>query len=264
MCQPSRPPNSSGLRLHPAASAQIATALRHERDRRQLTQQALAALAGLSQGTLARIERGDRLPSLPVVERLFAALDRQLHVTVEPLDSHLDAALDALAERPVAERIEELGLDRMLGALGDLPYVLTGSTAALLQGAPLPVDAVEIAVRWRDSARFTAWLEQAYGQRWNDRWAEWGNLRLEPEEPGEHRWQTQYGELRVRMCDELPEPVEVRHGDRGYPVEPLIRVAATDPRAADLLRRHRQRLAPGPTDQRGDRAGGRAPAGSAG
>ncbi|MEU8259972.1 helix-turn-helix transcriptional regulator [Micromonospora sp. NPDC048999] len=72
--------------------------VRHERELRQFTQQALADLAGLSQGAVARIERGDRLPSLPTVERLFAALDRQLRVEVESLDSHLDAALDALAE----------------------------------------------------------------------------------------------------------------------------------------------------------------------
>jgi hypothetical protein len=130
----------------------------------------------------------------------------------------------------------------MLDALGELPYVLTGSTAALLQGAPLPVDAVEVAVCWRDSARLTAFLEAAYGQRWNARWAEWGGLRPEPEEPGEHRWQTRYGELRARMCAELPEPVEVRHGGRGYPVEPLVRLALADRRTADLLRRHRQRL----------------------
>lgn len=114
---------------------QIATAVRREREHRRLTQQALADLAGLSQGAVARIERGDRLPSLPVVERLFAAL-------------------------------------------------------------------------------------------------------------GEHRWLTRYGELRARMCDELPDPIEVRHGGRGYSVEPLARVELTDPRAADLLRRYRQRLAP--------------------
>ncbi|MGR6322112.1 helix-turn-helix transcriptional regulator [Micromonospora soli] len=222
---------------------QIAAAVRHERDRRELTQQALANLAGLSQGAVARIERGDRLPSLPMVERLFAALGRQLRIELEPLDSHLDAALDGLAGRPVTERIRELGLAKMLDALGELPYVLTGSTAALLQGAPLPVDAVEVAVRWPDSPRLTAFLENAYGQRWNARWEEWGGLRLEPEEPGEHRWQTRYGELRARMCDELPEPVEVRHAGRSYPVEPLVRVELADPRAADLLRRHRQRLA---------------------
>ncbi|MFI7428600.1 helix-turn-helix domain-containing protein [Micromonospora sp. NPDC049836] len=225
---------------------QIAAALRDERERRELTQRRLADLAGLSQGTVARIERGDRVPSLPVVERLFAALGQQLRLAVEPLDSHLDAALAGLAGRPLAERLDELGLDRTLDALGELPYVLTGATAALLQGVPLPVAAVEVAVRWRDAARLTAFLEREYGLRWNARWEEWGGLRLEPEEPGEHRWQTRQGELRARMCDELPEPVEVRHGERSYRVEPLIQVELTDRRAADLLRRHRQRLGAAP------------------
>lgn len=143
----------------------------------------------------------------------------------------------------MVDRIREIGLDRMLDALGEPPYVLTGSPAALLQGAPLPVAAIEVAVRWRDSPRLTAFLEEAYGQRWNARWEGWGGLRPEPEEPGEHRWRTLHGELRARMCDELPEPVEVRYGGRSYPVEPLLRVELADPRAADLLRRHRQRLA---------------------
>lgn len=228
-------------------ASQIAAALRRERGARFLTQHELADLAGLSQSAVARVERGDRMPSIPLVERLFAALDLQLAVGVEALDSHLDARMTELASRPLAERIDDLGLDRVLDRLGDLPHLLTGSTAALLQGAPVPVDAVEIAVRWRDSARFTAWLRAAYGQRWNARWEEFGGLHLEPEEPGEHRWRTRYGEIRAQMCDELPESIEVRHGDRGYRVVPLLQVELTDPRAADLLRRHRQRLA-------GDRA----------
>ncbi|SBT47608.1 helix-turn-helix domain-containing protein [Micromonospora auratinigra] len=236
---------------------QIAATIRHERERRELTQRALAELAGINQGTIAHIERGGRLPSLPTVERLLAAMEVQLVVGVEPLDSHLDAALDALVGEPVGERIRQIGLDRMLDALGELPYVLTGSTAALLQGAPLPVDAVEVAVRRRDSPRLTAFLSAAYAQRWNARWGEWGGLPLEPEEPGEHRWLTRYGELRARFCDELPEAVEVRHGGRSYPVEPLLRVELADPRTTELLHRHRQRLAAG-------RAEGDGRAGSAG
>ncbi|MEH0846404.1 helix-turn-helix domain-containing protein [Micromonospora sp. CPCC 205711] len=224
-------------------AARIAGTLRLERETRGLTQQALATLAGMSQGGVARIERGDRMPSIPLVERVFAALGLQLAVTVEPLDTHLDARMDELAARPLAERIDELGLDRVLDRLGDLPHVLAGGTAAVLQGAPVPADGVEIAVRWSDSARFTAWLDAAYGQRWNARWGEFGGLRLEPEEPGEHRWQTRYGEVRAQLCDELPEAIEVRHDGRSYRVVPLVAVELTDPRAADLLRRHRQRQA---------------------
>ncbi|PWU53581.1 XRE family transcriptional regulator [Micromonospora sp. S4605] len=228
---------------------QIATALRRERETRYLTQQKLAELAGTTQGAVARIERGDRLPRLPLVDRLFAAMDLQLAVTVEPLDAQLDARMAELAARPLAERIGDLGLDRILDRLGDLPQVLTGATAAALQGAPVPVDAVEIAVRWRDSARFTAWLRAAYGQRWHDRWGEFGGVPVEPEEPGAHRWLTRYGELRAVMCDELPETVEVRHGDRGYRVVPLVAVELTDPGAAGLLHRYRTRAHSAATDR---------------
>jgi transcriptional regulator with XRE-family HTH domain len=219
----------------------LGAVLRQQRQQRELSQRQLAGLAEVSQAAVARIERGERSPSIPTLERLFAAMDVQLVVAVEPLDAHLDARIDELAARPIAERIDDLGLDRMMDALKDFPQVLTGGTAALLQGAPVPVDAVEIALRWQDSKRFTGWLEANYGQRWNARWEEFGGVWLEPEEPGEHRWSTLYGEIRATMCDELPETIEVRHGGRDYRVVPLVELELTEPRAADLLRRYRAR-----------------------
>ncbi|MGC4893985.1 helix-turn-helix domain-containing protein [Micromonospora sp. DT31] len=233
---------------------EIARTLRHERELAGLTQAALAARCGLSQAGIARIERGDRLPGLTTAERLLTALGRQLRIEVEALDSHLDAALDEMAGTVLAERVEDLRLDRIIEALGGLPYVLTGGMAALLQGAPLPVDAVEIAVRRRDSPQFNTFLDRSHAQRWNARWQEWGGIHPGPEEPGEHRWRTRYGELRARMCEELPEPVEIRLGDRTYPVEPLVEVEVTDRRTAELLGRYRRRLT----------AAGAAPGGSAG
>ncbi|RLP85002.1 XRE family transcriptional regulator [Micromonospora sp. BL4] len=229
----------SSTRLVPLLGAVV----RQQRHQRELNQRELADLAGVSQAAVARIERGDRSPSIPLLERLLAAMDVQLVVGVEPLDAHLDARIDDLAARPIAERIDELGLHRMLDRLADFPQVITGSTAALLQGAPVPVEALEIAVRWQDSKRFTRWLEAAYGQRWNARWGEFGGVWLEPEEQGEHLWTTRYGEIRATMCDELPETIEVRHGARSYRVVPLVDLELTEPRAADLLRRHRARQA---------------------
>ncbi|TQJ25102.1 helix-turn-helix protein [Micromonospora sp. A202] len=219
----------------------LGATVRQQRHLRELSQRQLAALAGVSQAAVARIERGERAPTIPVLERMLAAMDVQLAVGVEPLDAHLDARMDDLAARPLAERIDELGLDRLLDRLSDLPQVLTGSTAALLQGAPVPVDALEIAVRWQDSKVLTRWLERNYGQRWNARWGEFGGVWLEPEEPGEHRWSTRYGEIRATMCDELPETIEVRHGGRGYQVVPLVELELTEPRAGELLRRYRDR-----------------------
>ncbi|TYC03983.1 helix-turn-helix transcriptional regulator [Micromonospora sp. WP24] len=214
--------------------------VRQQRESRALTQRQLAELAGVSQATVARIERGDRIPSVPALESLLAAMGGQLTVAVEPLDAHLDAELAQLATRPLAERLDDLNLDRLLDRLGDLPNAITGATAALLQGAPLPVDAPELAIRWRDSAQLTRWLEKAYGQRWNARWNEFGGPHLEPEESGEHRWRTRYGEIRAVMCDELPETVEVRHGGRSYRVVPLVQLDVTDPRTAALLHRYRE------------------------
>lgn len=213
--------------------------VRQQREARELTQRQLADLVGVSQAAVARIERGDRAPRLPLLERLLAAMDVQLAVTVEPLDAHLDSAMAQLAARPLAERIDGLCLDRLLDRLDTLPYTITGAAAALLQGAPVPVDAPELAIRWCDADRFTRWLEKAYGQRWNARWGEFGNLPLSPEEPGAHRWDTRYGEIRATMCDELPDSVEVRHGDRSYRVVPLVDLEVTDPRAGALLRRYR-------------------------
>ncbi|MGN9802360.1 helix-turn-helix domain-containing protein [Micromonospora sp. L32] len=83
-------------------ATQIAAILRRERGARSLTQQELADLAGVSQGAVARVERGERVPSVPLIERLLAAFDLQLAVAVEPLDCHLDARMDALAARPLA------------------------------------------------------------------------------------------------------------------------------------------------------------------
>lgn len=221
--------------------ALLGATVRRQRHLRELSQRQLGQLAGVSQTAIARIERGDRAPNIPVLERLLAAMDVQLVVGVEPLDAHLDARIDELAARPIAERIDELGLDRLLDRLTDLPQVLTGCTAALLQGAPVPVDALEIALRWRDSKQFTRWLEANYGQRWNARWGEFGGIWLEPEEQGEHRWSTRHGEIRAVMCDELPESIEVRHAGRGYRVVPLVELELTEPRAAELLRRYRAR-----------------------
>ncbi|MFF5203704.1 helix-turn-helix domain-containing protein [Micromonospora parva] len=219
----------------------LGTAVRQQRHLRDLSQRQLAALAEVDQAVVARLERGERAPSIAVLERLLAAMDVQLVVGFEPLDAHLDAQIDDLAARPIAERIDGLGLNRLLDRLTDFPQVITGCTAALLQGAPVPVDALEIALRWQDAKAFTRWLEANYGQRWNARWGEFGGVYLEPEEPGEHLWSTRYGEVRATMCDELPETIEVCHGGRSYRVVPLVELELSEPRSAELLRRYRRR-----------------------
>jgi transcriptional regulator with XRE-family HTH domain len=221
----------------------LGSTLRLRREAAGFTQVALARRVGISQATIARIERGDRAPGISVLEQLFAALDLQLTINVEPLDAHVDARIAELSSRSIAERIEDTYLHSAMDRLGDFPYVLTGCTAALVQGAPVPAESTELMVRWRDADRFTDWLTKAWGQRWHARWQQFGHLPLDPREPGEHRWQTVVGEIRASMVDELPESIEIRHGERTYRVIPLALVEVTDPDAASLLRRHRDRQA---------------------
>jgi transcriptional regulator with XRE-family HTH domain len=229
--------------------SQLGAALRHQRELRNLRQTDLAERAEVSQGAVARAERGDRA-ALPMVEKLFAALGLQLRIELEPLDAQVDAALDKLAARPLAEHIAELRLAEIADQLADLPFAFDGATAAVLQGAPLPGRLVHLAMEWSAADAFTAWLEGHYGQRWHDRWEEYGYVDLHPSRPGPHRWSTIVGQLAVRLVDALPATIEVRHGERSFRVVPLPDVEVTDTNAARLLRQHRSRRAAADTAQR--------------
>lgn len=221
----------------------LGTTLRRSRERHGLTQRKLAALAGVTQGAVARIERGDRTASAPMLARLFAAMGEQLTVGVEPLDADLDAALDALAATPLDERIADTEVGSVRDRLTGIPYVFAGATAALLQGAPVPVTAVDVALRWADADAFTHWLSHNYGQRWHSAWETYGFLPLDPRLPGEHRWRTAWGTIAARFGEELPASITVRVAGRDHAVVPLIEVEIDGGRAADLLARYRVRRA---------------------
>ncbi|MER5432971.1 helix-turn-helix transcriptional regulator [Streptomyces sp. NPDC002588] len=49
-----------------------------------LTQERLAQQAGMSQGALSRMEHGRGVPTLPVLERLAAALSSNLLISLSP------------------------------------------------------------------------------------------------------------------------------------------------------------------------------------
>jgi transcriptional regulator with XRE-family HTH domain len=207
----------------------VGSLLLRQRELNGLTQQQLADRTGISQAAIARIERGRRTPSLSTIEAILAALDVQLAIATEPLDAHLDAAIAELSGRGIADRIADAGVERAVDKLPDIPYVITGPTAALLQGAPVPAGALHLALRWRDAEVFTDWLSRMYGRRWHAAWQEFGYLALDPREFGDHRWQTLVGEIVADMCDELPEWIEVRHGERHFRVLPLTQVQMSDP-----------------------------------
>lgn len=68
--------------------------LRRARADKELTQRDLAALAGVPQSTVARIEAGTQQPSLPLLVRILAAVDLEPRIALAPYDPH-DDVLDA-------------------------------------------------------------------------------------------------------------------------------------------------------------------------
>jgi transcriptional regulator with XRE-family HTH domain len=220
---------------------EIARLVQVQREEAGLSHADLAARAGVTAATLARIERGTHAPSLDMIEKIFTGLGLQLVVSAEPLDD-LDAQLDRLAWLPVSERLARSGVSRLLETLDTVPFVIDGALAATLQGVPLPVESLEVAICWADSDAFTKWLLRRFAYRWHERSGEFRMLDLDPRAPGPHLWQTTFGQVRTYMCDELPESIEVKVGDAAYRVRPLADLEPADDRAARLLRRYRERL----------------------
>jgi DNA-binding XRE family transcriptional regulator len=65
---------------------QLGREVRERREALGMTQDQLARAAGLEQPAVARLEAGGTMPTLPLLERIAAALGTRLSVTFEPLD----------------------------------------------------------------------------------------------------------------------------------------------------------------------------------
>ncbi|MHC5904440.1 helix-turn-helix domain-containing protein [Streptomyces sp. S6] len=65
----------------------LGAAVRARRVELGLTQERLAAQAGMSQGALSRLERGRAVPTLPLLERLAAAMAASLLIALSPTGS---------------------------------------------------------------------------------------------------------------------------------------------------------------------------------
>lgn len=66
---------------------ELGRAVRELRERLSWSQSQLAQASGMTQSAVARFEAGGTVPTLPVLERLAAALDVSLNVSFEPRDA---------------------------------------------------------------------------------------------------------------------------------------------------------------------------------
>jgi len=84
-----------------------AALLREARERAGITQSELALRAGVSQGAVSRLERGDRSLTVEMLRRLLLVMGEELELRSAPLPRRYDPAhLSAEARLTPAERLE--------------------------------------------------------------------------------------------------------------------------------------------------------------
>jgi ribosome-binding protein aMBF1 (putative translation factor) len=76
-------------RAHPAYDAarlafELGTEVRALREKRGWSQTQLAERAGMTQSAMARFEAGGTVPTLPILERIAAALEMRLSIELTP------------------------------------------------------------------------------------------------------------------------------------------------------------------------------------
>lgn len=69
----------------------IAAHIRERRYELELTQKEVAQRAGTSHSFISKLEAGDHIPTIPVLERILAVLDEQLLIGIERQSSDEDA-----------------------------------------------------------------------------------------------------------------------------------------------------------------------------
>lgn len=191
-------------RVQDRAYRSTAELVRAIRDEHLLTQDELAARAGLSRYQLCRWEKGAREPTLEMVRQVLGAFGLAVTFGVEPNTAALDERLEP--------GVDAVGLDAWL--LGNrviwpalaarVPLVVGGEFAAGLQGVPIEDPEMVLHLRLTDLDAFHRVVQTArctlgvFGQ---------SLYPLEPEEitvGGELVVVALAGTIRVLLVDELP------------------------------------------------------------
>jgi transcriptional regulator with XRE-family HTH domain len=215
----------------------------NERAQRQMSQARAAQRLGTSQQWVSQIERGAVSPTTDVIERLFAIFDLRVTMDVEPVGADLDSEIDDVSTLSDDDRIEVVEcFRRPFDLLADVPWVLSGRLGAFVQGAPVRVLRLDIAVAEPDLDRLARVFERHGGDRWNERLAEYFGAPAHPRIPGPMRWLFGGCELRLEVAERLPPAITVAVADRCLPVRPLADIEARYRSIAQLMRRARMRV----------------------
>jgi transcriptional regulator with XRE-family HTH domain len=213
--------------------------LRRQRERRGLSQETLAIRADVTQQYLSRLERGVGGSGLAAMARLFAALQLRLTADVVPLGYELDDEIDRLRGRLAEEQAMWAGRLRWLRRYArDLPVVVDGPMAALLQGLPVPVPRIDLLIAESDLDLLAAWVARVPGlRRYRELTRECTDWNVDPREPGPLWWGVVICELRVRLVAKLPAKLDLEIDGERLRVRPLADLNADWPDVAGVAQR---------------------------
>jgi transcriptional regulator with XRE-family HTH domain len=233
-------------------TVRIGEIIRQARDEQAMLVYELAEKAHVSPALISRLEHG-RISGVTVgtVERIFLALGLRLDVAAVPAWAEVETAIAEAAKQSLQERMAGWPADLpfIIRRFDGLPYLVAGLAAAALQGAPVPVEEVEIRLPRDDQvlAEVTLKLGRMGAKRGPDGWE-----TLDPRQKGSDRYKTPFGGLQLRIIDPfeptlwmdidpLPEdrlPLDDDAITRArVALVPLREVEATDPEAKRILDR---------------------------
>jgi transcriptional regulator with XRE-family HTH domain len=199
-----------------------------------------------SQQWISQIERGMIAPTTDAIERLFAIFDLKVILDVEPTGTERDALDDEIDEVATLSDDERLAVvDSFRDAFDELahiPWVLSGRLGAFVQGAPVRVVRLDLAVAEPDLDLLAQVFDSRKCDRWNDRLMDYYGAPVHPRLPGPMRWLFGPNELRLEVADRLPPSITVAVAGRYLPVRPLADIESRHPRIARLMSRARTRV----------------------
>jgi transcriptional regulator with XRE-family HTH domain len=221
----------------------VGWAFNTERARHNLSQTGAAYRLGMTQQWVSKVERGAIGLTVDMVERLFALFDLQVRLELEPAGADLDGEIDHFVAMTDPERAAVVnGFGRTFAQLSGVPWVLSGRLGAFVQGAPVRVLRLDLAVADADLDALHEVFERHPCDRWNERLMDYYGAPLDPRRPGAMRWLLGLCEVRLEIVDSLPAALDITVGGRTLPVRPLADIEARYADVARLMKRTRTRL----------------------
>jgi transcriptional regulator with XRE-family HTH domain len=219
--------------------------LQAERHAADMSQDAVAALTGMTRSRVSDIENGMHSPTWATVERLLEGMGRRPVLDTRPAEDLFEDPADArVSAMTIEDRFQSavplagFVLDR-LGRRG-ARLALDGPTAATLLGIRVPSPFVHVACPQEDAQVLVEAMADGAAQAWSERFRDFRGGIDDPDQlaaPEPTRWLMRGLTIAVRMCADW-HPALLRIGAREVAVTTLEELRQ-DRDVATFLEGHR-------------------------